>query len=91
MPITSSDYEKRSGEVGALLKEFLRFHPYVAYTLDDLLEVLTSNDINLSKEELESFLFSLEYAGRIESKIVDGVSYYRHKKVLGFMPMKKIK
>ncbi|MBA7610284.1 hypothetical protein ES703_17491 [subsurface metagenome] len=91
MPITSSDYEKGSGEAGALLKEFLRFRPHVAYTLDDLLEVLASNDINLPKEELESLLFSLEYAGRIESKIVDGVPYYRHKRVLGFMPMKKTK
>jgi len=91
MPITSSDYEKRGGEAGALLKEFLRFHPHVAYTLDDLLELLASNDINLSKEELERLFFSLEYAGRIESKIVDGVPYYRHKRMMGFMPMKKIK
>ena len=89
MPIASSDYEKRSGEAVALVKEFLRFHPHFAYTMDDLLEMLAANDISLSKAELERLLFSLEYGGRIESKIVDGVTYYRHNRVMGFTPMKK--
>jgi hypothetical protein len=89
MPITSSDYEKRSGEIASLIKEFLRLHAHIAYTLDDLLEVLAANDINLSKAELERLLFPLEYGGRIESKIVDGVTYYRYNRVMGFMPLKK--
>jgi hypothetical protein len=89
MPITSSDYEKRSGEAATLLKEFLRLHQHIAYTLDELLEVLAANDISLSKSELERLLFPLEYGGRIESRIIDGVTYYRYNRVFAFMPMKK--
>ena len=89
MPINSSDYERGSGEVGSLLKEFLRLNAHIAYTKDDLLEVLAANDIRLSEAELERILYPLEYGGRIESKIVDGVTYYRHNLVFAFMPMKK--
>jgi hypothetical protein len=89
MPITSSDYDKGSGEAVALVKEFLRFHPHFAYTLEDLVEMLDANGVDVSKAELERLLFSLEYGGRIESKTVDGVTFFRHNRVMGFMPMKK--
>ena len=87
MPITSSDYERRSGEAFILLKEFLRPNFHIAYTLEELAEVLAAKGIKLPKDEVERVLLSLVYGGRVESKIVDGVPYYRYKKVLGFKPM----
>jgi len=91
MPINSSTFEKSSGEMFVMLKEFLRLNFHIAYTLDELREVLAAKGSDVSAEILERLLASLEYAGRIESKTVDGVTYYRYRKVLGFMPMKKTK
>jgi hypothetical protein len=89
MPVTRDDYEKRSGEAFILLKDFLRPNFHIAYTLEELMEVLKEKGVKLSKEETERVLTSLVYGGRVESKIVDGVTCYRYKKVLGFLPMKR--
>jgi hypothetical protein len=91
MPVTRDDYEKRSGEAFVVLKEFLRPNFHIAYTLEELVEVLKEKGVKLSKEEAERVLNSMVYGGRVESKEVDGVTCYRYKKVLGFLPMKKPK
>ncbi len=89
MPITSSDYEKRSGEAFVLLKEFLRPNFHIAYTLEELMDVLEAKGMKMSKAEMERVLLPLLYGGRVESRVIDGVPYYRYRKVLGFLPMKK--
>ncbi|HEY54941.1 MAG TPA: hypothetical protein G4N91_01485 [Dehalococcoidia bacterium] len=89
MPITRDDYEKRSGEAFVLLKNFLRPNFHIAYTVEELVEVLEAKGVKMSKEEAERVLTSMVYGGRLESKIVDGVTCYRYKKVLGFLPMKR--
>jgi len=45
--------------------------------------MMTSMGKNLTKKDVERLLTSLEYGGRAESKIIDGVAYYRYSKVTG--------
>jgi len=89
MPITSTDFEKSSRETSALLVEFLRFNFHIAYTVDDLVEMLASKGRKVKAEEVERLLLSREYGGRVEAKIVDGVPYYKYSRIRGFVPMKK--
>jgi hypothetical protein len=91
MPINRAKFEKDNpGTVAALLK-FLRPNPHIAYSLDELREMLAAKDIDISAAALTSLLGSMEYGGRIVSKTVDGETYYKYRKVLGFVPMKKMK
>jgi len=89
MPITRNDFEKSDRETSIMLVEFLRSNFHIAYTLDELVEELASQGRKVKAEEVERFLLSREYGGRVESRIIDGVPYYRYKRVLGFMPLKK--
>jgi len=89
MPITSTEFEKSRREISALLIELLRFNFYIAYTVDELVEELASKGRKVKAEEVERLLLSREYGGRVESKIIDGVPYYKYSRVRGFMPMKK--
>lgn len=89
MPINSTDFEKSRREISGLLIEFLRFNFYIAYTVDELVEMLASKGRKVKAEEVERLLLSREYGGRVESNIINGVLYYKYKRVLGFVPMKK--
>lgn len=91
MPINDASFRKNNPEVVASLMEFLRPNFHVAYTLDELKEVLAAKGVDVSADALESLLGSLEYGGRIVSKTVGGVTHYQYRKVRGFMPMKKFK
>lgn len=91
MPINSSTFEKSSGETFVMLKEFLRLNFHIAYSADELAEVLAAKGTKVTAEEVERLLGSMEYGGRIVSKTVDGVTYYRYRKVRGFVPLKKMK
>ena len=88
MPINSTDFERSRREISALLIEFLRFNFYIAYTVDELVEELASKGRKVKAEEVETLLFSREYGGRVQSKIIDGVPYYKYNRVRGFIPMK---
>ena len=91
MPINDARFKKNSPETTATLMEFLRPNFHVAYTLEELAAALAEREADISTEELEDMLTSLEYGGRIISKNVGGVTYYQFRKVIGFMPMKKFK
>jgi hypothetical protein len=91
MPIDNTKFEKGNLGASSALLDFLRPNPHVAYSLDELREKLAAKDIDISAAALTSLLGSMEYGGRIVSKTVDGETYYRYRKVLGFMPMKKIR
>jgi hypothetical protein len=91
MPINNARFERgNTGAVSTLLT-MLRPNPHIAYTLDELREMLSDKGIDVSKTELTNLLGSMEYGGRIVSKTVDGETYYKYRKVLGFMPMKKFR
>jgi hypothetical protein len=89
MPINSTDFERSRREISGLLMEFLRFNFYIAYTVDELADELASKGRKVKAEEVERLLLSREYGGRVESKIVDGVPYYKYSRVRGFVPKKK--
>jgi hypothetical protein len=89
MPITNTEFEKSGRETGIMLVEFLRFNFHSAYSADELVDELASKGRKVKEEEVERLLFSREYGGMVESRIIDGVPYYRYKKVRGFVPLKK--
>jgi hypothetical protein len=91
MPINDAKFKKNAPETVASLMEFLKPNFHVAYTLEDLREVLAGRGVDVSVAVLENLLGSLEYGGRIISKTVDGVVYYQYRKMRGFMPTKKFK
>ncbi len=91
MPINNAKFERNNPGTVAAILGFLRPTPQIAFTLDELREMLAAKDIDVSKAELTSLLGSVEYGGRVVSKTVDGTTYYKYRKVMGFMPMKKIK
>lgn len=89
MPINTIEFEKGSRDTGVLLLEFFRSNARVAYNPEELVKVLASMGRNLSAEEVERILLSLEYGGAVESKMIAGVPYYRYRKVLAFKPTRK--
>jgi len=89
MPINKPEFEKSDRETSILLMEFFRFNARTAFTLDEIVKVLASIGRNLSAEEVERILTSLEYGAGIESRMIDGVNYYRYRKVLAFVPTRK--
>ena len=91
MPINDAKFKKNAPEAVASLMEFLRPNFHVAYTLEDLREVLAAREVDISSDVLETLLGSLEYGGRIVSKTVDGVTHYQYRKIRGFMPTTKMK
>jgi hypothetical protein len=86
MPISSSDFEKSDRESSLLLMDFLHSNPRVAYSVDDLVEKLASMGKNEPQKEVERILTLMEYGGRVESKAIAGVPYYRYRRFFGFSP-----
>jgi len=86
MPISSNDFEKTDSKSSHLLMDFLRSNRRVAYSLDELLEMLASEGKKLAKKDVERMLFLMEYGGRVESKVVSGVPYYRYLDYSFFRP-----
>ena len=89
MPISSNDFEKSDRETSLFLVDFLRSNPRVAYGMDELVEMLASMGRNLTREEAERILASLEYGRKIDSKIIAGVTYYRYREFMSFSPPTK--
>jgi predicted AAA+ superfamily ATPase len=91
MPINDARFKKNDpGAVGELM-DFLRPNFYQAYSLEELLEELKDREVKISADELANLLSSLEYGGRVVSKVVDGETYFQLRKVRGFIPLKKFK
>jgi hypothetical protein len=91
MPINDAKFKRNSPETVAALMEFLKPNFHIAYTLDELVAELAAKDVDVSADELENLLDSLQYGGRIVSRTIDGVTHYQYRKVRGFMPLKKMK
>jgi hypothetical protein len=90
MPISSSEFEKSNRESDVLLTEFLRSNYRDAYSVDELVKVMASKGRSLKGKEVERILTSLEYGGKVESRIIGGVTYYRYCKVLGSRPTSEL-
>lgn len=86
MPISRREFESGELDPSLLLIEFLRSNPDYAYTAKELIGELASKGMDLTKEEMQNALSSLENRGRIESKIIHGVVYYICSKTMGFRP-----
>ncbi len=86
MPISSNDFEKSDREPSLLLMDFLRSNPTVAYGFDELLCMMAAKGRELPREEFERILVLLEYGGKVESRVIDGVTYYRYRDFSFFKP-----
>ncbi len=89
MPIRRTDLGESSRDPSALVVDFLSVNFRFAYTMEELMDELAARGVKVSKEQMTRLLISLEYGGGIESEAVDGVPYYRYRKVFGFTPLKK--
>jgi hypothetical protein len=79
MPISSGDFEKTERETSPMLLDILRTHPLNAYGLDELVEMLAAMGRKLPIEEVEKILALLEYGGKAESRVIDGITYYKYR------------
>jgi hypothetical protein len=86
MPISGNDFEKSDRESSLLLMDFLRSNPLDAYGVDELVEVLASKGRKLPREAVERSLVLMEYGGNVESRAIDGVTYYRYRAFSFFKP-----
>jgi hypothetical protein len=86
MPISSNDFEKSDRESRLLLIDFLHSNRLNAYGRDELVEMLAAMGRKLSGEEVERILALLEYGGRVESRVIDGVTYYKYRESFGLIP-----
>jgi predicted AAA+ superfamily ATPase len=91
MPINDARFKRNDPGAVTELMDFLRPNFYKAFNLKELLEELKEREVKISADELANLLSSLEYGGRIVSKVVEGETYYQLRKVRGFVPMKKFK
>jgi hypothetical protein len=91
MPINDARFKRNDPGVVTELMDFLRPNFYKAFDLKELLTELHEREVKISGDELTNLLSSLEYGGRIVSKVVDGETYYQLRKVRGFVPLKKFK
>jgi hypothetical protein len=86
MPISRGEFEKGELDPGLLILEFLRSNPDYAYILEELIGELAKRGMDLTAEEAQSILSSLESRGRVEAKTIHGMVYYIYSKALGFRP-----
>lgn len=79
MPISSSDFEKGDRDPSIVLMDFLRANPRVAFGVDELVGMLASVGRDLPRAEVERMISLFEYGGRVESRVIDGETYYRYR------------
>jgi hypothetical protein len=84
MPISSNEFEKAERAPSAVLMDFLRDNYRDAFCLDELVEALGKQGCTMTNDEVEVLLDSLEYGGKVRSKVVDCVTYYKYSEVVGF-------
>jgi hypothetical protein len=91
MPISDTEFGKgKQRNPMDLILEFLRFNPHYAYNQNELARELASKGMDLMEEEVQKILDLLEAGGRIESKVIDGVTFYKHYNILGFRSPRRL-
>jgi hypothetical protein len=91
MPIDKVEFEKSDRATSVVLMDFFRFNDRIAFTLDEVVRMLASIGRKVPAEDVERMLLSLEYGGGIESREIDGVPYYRLRRVLSITPLRKLR
>jgi hypothetical protein len=87
MPISREEFEKGKPDPALPILKFLRSNPDIAFSLEQLYDIVLSSQIDLDIEALEMILRSLESQGKIETKKIDNVVYYiSYRKPIGFVP-----
>jgi len=84
MPVSSSSFERSERAPSVLLVDFLSTNYRDAFSLDELVKAMASLGRKMSREDLEILLTSLEYGGKVQSKVIDAETYYRYSKPFGF-------
>ena len=85
MPISRREFEGGKLDPSLLIIGFLRSNADYAYTVEELLEELVSRGMDLTAEDMQGILRSLEKQDKIEAKMMRGVVYYIYRKPrLGF-------
>ena len=84
MPISRREFESGEPDPSLLLTELLRSDPDCAYAVEELMDELASRGMDLTAEEVQSILGSLEDRGKVESKVRYGMVYYICSKRIGF-------
>ena len=70
-----------------LILDFLRSNSRYAYSQSEIKGELASKGIDLSAEEMQEVLSLLGAFGRVDSKIVEGETYYAYCKVTALKPI----
>ena len=87
MPIARDKFQRsKPGDPMNLIIEFLRSNSRYAYTQSEIKGELALKGIDLPAEEMQKVLTSLEALGRIESKTIEGETYYTYCKLIGVRP-----
>lgn len=87
MPISREEFERGKPDPALPILKFLRSNPDIAFSLEQLHNIVLSNQIDLNIEALEEILHSLESQGKIETKKIDDVVYYIcFRRPIGFVP-----
>lgn len=83
MPISENEFGKSSRDPSLILVDFLSTNYRNAYTLDELTEMMAAKGRKMSKQDVERLLTALEYGGKVKSRVIDGVTYYKYSKLIG--------
>ena len=91
MPIIDEQFKggKQLDPKGVIL-DFLRFNSRYAYTRSEIEGELSLRGMGLKGEEVQRILTSMETGGRIESQTVDGVTYYKYFRIVGYKPIRRL-
>jgi hypothetical protein len=84
MPLSSDEFRKGSAGTNAI-EELLRANPYKAYSLHEIEEAIIGTEMNRRKH-LDLFIADLTLLtpilfkeGKIESRVIDGIPYFKWK------------
>lgn len=75
MPINRESFEQGKILPRAEILAFLESNAERAYTIDEIY-METRATLEYSKEQLQEVVSGLEAEGRVESKVIEGVTYY---------------
>lgn len=84
MPISGEQFDKTNRTPGQMLLDFLRDNEREAFSLEELVKVLSAQRCRVTAEQVGIMLDSLEYGGKVKSRVVDEMPYYRYSEVVGF-------
>lgn len=85
MPISRSEFDRGKVDPQYFLLEFFRSHRDTAYSMAELVVVLSREGLYTGEEDLQKSLEDLRVRGWLEAKEVRGVVYYI-RRPLGFRP-----